>query len=94
MNLRYKPFSVTHYSGKVDLLLEVYSQGAVIFCRFHVGGYPDNMLPGDGIIDSYENIEGGNVKVPDGIATIIQKLQVSFAVFWFTLISTGMRVVV
>lgn len=77
---------MTHYSSKVDLLLEVYSQGAVIFCRFHVGGYPDNMLVGDGIIDSYENIEGGNVKVPDGIATIIQKLQVSLVTFYVPII--------
>ena len=39
------------------------------------------MLVGDGIVDPYENIEGGNVKVPGGMAAIIQKLEVSFIVF-------------
>ena len=47
------------------------------FYRFHVGGFPENMLVGDGIVEPYEEIEGGNIKVPSGMSTIVQKLQVS-----------------
>ena len=43
-----------------------------------MGGYLENMLVGDGIIDPYKNIEGGNIKVPSGMSSITQKLQVSY----------------
>ncbi len=46
------------------------------YSRLHVGGFPNKMVCGPTIIEPYEEIEGGNIKVPSGMKTILKHLQV------------------
>ncbi len=60
----------------------IFPEPAVVLiscCRFHVGGYAEKMPCGPDRVESYNEISGGNMKVPDGMRAIIENLQVPIA---------------